>query len=173
MERRAFMGLGVSLTAGLAGCAAKALSRPAVMETHTPESDCPVVIDVDRVYCPGDDGPVGVARTNRTVSGDSWSVVVRVTNQTEKSLSLNPDGWALLSRSQDGWQPVVPAPRVGQSWELRPQQRYEWQLTAGSPGLSDPDRWVSLDLTAGEYTFAVPLRGEQRYGAVAPFEVID
>lgn len=171
MERRAFLKLGVGLTAGLAGCSATAVSSDDAEEARTPENRCPAVIEVDRVLCPGDDGPVSVTRSSRTVSGDTWALVVAVTNRTGAPLNLNPAGWALFSRTADDWAPVVPAARVKQSRELRPEERYEWQLAAGSEGLSDPDRRVYLDLVAGDYVFAAPLRGDHRYGAIAPFTV--
>lgn len=171
MDRRTYLGLGAGLAAGLAGCTANALPGSDLMGEPTPQRTCPAIGDFERTVCPTDDGPVAVTRSSRTVSGETWSLVVGVINQTERGLAITPSGWSLFSRSQNGWTTVVPAARVQESRTLEPGERYEWQLTAGSEALSDPDRRVYLDLTAGEYAFVVPVGTDRRYAAVVPYDV--
>ncbi len=171
MHRRTYLGLGAGLAAGLAGCTANALRRPDLMGEPTPMRTCPAIGDFERTVCPADDDPVAVTRSSRTVSGDTWSLLVGLTNQTERGLRVTPSGWSLLRRSEDGWTPVVPAARVQESRTLEPGERYEWQLTAGSEALSDPDRRVYLDLAPGEYAFVVPVGTDRRYAALTPFDV--
>lgn len=173
MDRRTYLGLGGGLLASLAGCTANALQRPDLLGTETPDRACPGIGAFDRAVCPEDDGPVSVSRSSRVVSGASWSLVVGVLNHTEPDLTVSPGSWSLFSRSQSEWTPIVPSAPVQESRSLEPGEQYQWQLTAGSEGLSDPDRRVYLDLAPGEYAFVVPLGSDRRYGAVAPFEVTD
>jgi hypothetical protein len=171
MHRRTYLGLGAGLAAGLAGCTANALPRPDLLGEPTPIRTCPAIGDCERSVCPAVDGQVTVTRSSRTVSGETWSLVVGLTNQTERGLAVTPSGWSLFRRSEDGWSTVVPAARVQESRTLEPGERYEWQLTTGSEPLSDPGRRVYLDLAAGEYAFVVPLGTDRRYAALAPFDV--
>ncbi|MFB6359868.1 MAG: hypothetical protein ABEH59_00945 [Halobacteriales archaeon] len=171
MDRRTYLGLGAGLTAGLAGCTANALPRSALGGEPTPPQTCPAVGDFERTVCPADDGPVAVTLSSRTVSGETWSLVVGLLNRTEQGLVITPSGWSLFRRSQEGWTTVVPAARVQESRSLAPGDRYEWQLTAGSEALSDPDRRIYLDLPAGEYAFVLPVGTDSRSAAVAPFSV--
>lgn len=170
MRRRVFLGLTGALAPGLAGCTASALSslhEPGGDETD----DCPSLLDVDRSVCPGDDAPISVERSGTTVSGDAWSLVVTVTNRTAEPVGFNPYAWSVLRAAEGGWEPVAPDAHTEPWRELQPQSRYTWQLTAGQVGLKEVDQRVFLDLPAGRYAFAVPVRTTERLGAVAAFEV--
>lgn len=171
MDRRTYLGFGTGLLASLAGCTADALPNSELVEQATPDQGCPAVGGFERTICPTDDGPVTVTRSSETVSGDTWSLLVGVSNVAEQALAVHAAAWSLFRRSENGWTAVVPAPPVQESRALQPGDRYEWQLTAGSEGLSDPGRRVYLDLGAGQYVFVVPIAAEDPFGAVAPFEV--
>lgn len=171
MDRRTYLGYGVGLVASLAGCTADALPNSELMEEPTPNPECPAVGPLEQTICPPDDGPVSVTRSSKSVSGGSWSLVVGVINQTDQVLRLHAPAWSLFRRSPDGWTSVVPAAPVQESRALEPGDRYEWQLTADSEGLSDLSRRVYLDLAAGQYAFLIPVVHDRPVGAVAPFEV--
>lgn len=171
MQRRRYLALSVGTVATLGGCLAD--TRPSAVlsrEKATP-IECPPVLDVERTVCPGQDGPVTVDRSRRSVSGDSWSLVVTVTNRTDQPIGLTPYGWSVFRWGEDGWRSVAADAHIDPWQTLASGERYAWQLTAGSNSLDDADQRVLLDLGPGDYAFAVRLRKTGSLGAVAVFDV--
>ncbi|MDZ7701964.1 MAG: hypothetical protein U5J98_07780 [Halobacteriales archaeon] len=170
MRRRAFLGLAAGAAAGLAGCTASALPSAGLGGEEAP-AGCPALLDVERRVCPESDGPIGVERSNRSVSGDAWSLVVTVTNGSEEPVGLNPYAWSVHRSAEDGWRQVAPNAHIEPWTELAPDAGYAWQLTAGDEGLDGADQRVALGLDPGRYAFAIPLRADRRIGAIARFDV--
>lgn len=170
MRRRGFLELAAGLAAGLAGCTASALPSLHPSDGGGPD-DCPSLLDVERSVCPGDDAPISVERSGTTVAGDTWFLVVTVTNRAAEPVGFNPYAWSVLRDAEGGWEHVAPDAHIEPWRELPPGARYAWQLTAGQVGLREVDQRVFLDLPAGRYAFAVPLRATEHLGAVATFEV--
>jgi hypothetical protein len=173
MRRRRYLTLAAGAAAGLAGCAARAIpgsERPA--EPDEPEG-CPAELAFERTVCPGVDGPVSIEQSGETVSGDTWSLVVTATNESTDSVGVNPQAWAIYRQDGDRWEHVAPDVSIEPWIELRPDERYVWQLTAGAGGLADADHRVFLDIDPGTYAFAVPFRAATRLGAMVTFDVTD
>lgn len=171
MQRRRYLGLAAGVAAGLAGCAARAI--PGAEPPTEPGSPgrCPAVLEADRTVCPEGGGPLSIEQSSGTVSGDDWSLVVTVTNETADPLGVNPYAWSVYRHEGDRWQHVAPDAAVEPWIQLGPDDRYVWQLTAGAGGLADADHRVFLDVDPGTYAFAVPFRADNRIGAVVTFDV--
>lgn len=170
MRRRRYLSLAAAGAAGLTGCTARALPD-ALSGAPGPSDGCPSVLDVDRRVCPGDDGPLSIEQSSETVTGDAWSLVVTVTNESAEPLGANPYAWSVYRRDGSRWRHVAPNASNEPWLELRPDERYVWQLTAAAGGLADADQRVYLALDPGTYAFAVPFRADGRIGATITFDV--
>lgn len=171
MRRRRYLSLAAGAAVGLAGCAARALPGADSSPESAEPAHCPGVLDVERTVCPGADGPVSIERSAGTVSGDAWSLVVTVTNESPDPVDVNPSAWSVHRQDGDRWAQVAPDTATEPWVELRPDEGYVWQLTATAGGLADADHRVFLDLAPGTYAFAVLLRAGDRLGAVVTFNV--
>lgn len=171
MHRRRYLGLAAGVAAGLAGCAARAIPGAQPPADAGEAGHCPSVLAVDRTVCPEDDGPLSIERSSETVSGDAWSLVVTVTNESTDPIGVNPYAWSVYRRDGDRWRHVAPTAAIEPWIQLEPDDRYVWQLTAGAGGLADADLRVFLEVAPGTYAFAVPFRAANRIGAVVTFDV--
>lgn len=172
MDRRRYLVLaGVTVT-GLAGCTASPFSDTDRTDDTSSTDRCPDLLDVDRTRCPAEaGGPLSVDRTSETVSGESWTLRVTVTNRATEPYDCSPFAWSVFRRVGGAWTSEMPAARVEPRFELAPGDHYAWQLVAPGARRDAADQRVFLALGPGQYAFAVPFRGPERIAAVAPFTV--
>lgn len=172
MRRRSFLCAAAGTAVGLAGCTATAIPGAGGPDTPTPRPDCPALLEPDRTVCPRrTDGPLRVLRSDERVSGVGWTLGVTVTNTTASSYRFDPYGWSVFRQAGDAWERVAPDAHGEPVRELAPGDHFIWQLTTTEPDLSNADQRVFLDLGPGAYAFAVPFRGPDQVGAVAPFAI--
>lgn len=168
-RRRVLGGLATGAAVVLAGCTARALG-PATGDPAA--GGCPSPLSAERTVCPGDDGPLDVRRSVTRVSLPDWSLAVTVVNRSAGTIGTNPYAWSVFRREGDAWRRVAPEAVVEPWVELSPGDAYRWLLANGDDPAADADQRVVLDLAPGRHAFAVPLEGDGRVAAVAPFEVV-
>lgn len=141
---------------------------------------CPTVRDVPTHVCPGDDGPVSVARSAPSIPADDGSLTVTVENTTSGRVGLNPYAWGIHRRTPDGdWARVDDDRAYIELWrELAPGDRVRWHVASDADsenaGTTGNAIAAALDLDPGTYAWSVTLLpdgADERVAAVAGFHV--
>lgn len=172
MDRRRYLALAGVTVAGLTGCTGTSFPGSDPAEDSSATDGCPTLLAADRTNCPSEpDGPLSVDRTSETVSGESWTLGVAVTNRGTEPYSYSPFAWSVFRQAAGGWRYELPAARTKPRVELVPDDRYGWQLATPGASTNEGDQRIFLDLSPGQYAFAVPFRGPDRVAAVASFTV--
>jgi|GEM_PF-1820484 len=138
---------------------------------------CPDVLNVSEVYCPGDDGPVSVTRSAKSMPTDGGSLTLTVENTSDGSIGLNPYAWGIYRLTNDGhWEREDDDRAHIEPWqELEPGGTLRWVVASDADQKPSGDAIPCvLDLDPGNYGWAVELKpgdSSERIGAGAGFLV--
>lgn len=146
----------------IAGCFGTGHMGSEQQETTTSRT-CPTFwSDVDRVVCANGGSPVYIESDEQpfTVVTSTQTVEtlgLTLYNQTDDTFIIDPGGWVIVRRGASTWSERASGERTAQSITIGPGATHRWSLslTSHPTPRTDETTFITADLEAGTYLFAV------------------